>query len=71
MSWKTQRQDEICHCFPATPPYVTDISKLAQINEMRLRFFPDNPPTSTTVEVKALARPELMVEIEAVAATAK
>lgn len=54
-----------------TTTYVTDISKLAQINEMRVRFFPDNPPTSTTVEVKALARPELIVEIEAVAATAK
>lgn len=54
-----------------TTTYVTDISKLAQVNEVRVRFFPDNPPTSTTVEITALARPELMVEIEAVAATEK
>lgn len=54
-----------------TTTFITDISRLAQVNEVRARFFPDNAPTSTTVEVKALARPELMVEIEAIAATAK
>lgn len=54
-----------------TTTYMTDISKIKEVNEMKRRFFPNAPPTSTTVEVKPLARPEFMVEIEAVAATTK
>lgn len=51
-----------------TTTYITDISQLARVNEVRARRFPDDAPTSTTVEVSALASPGLMVEIEAVAA---
>jgi 2-iminobutanoate/2-iminopropanoate deaminase len=36
--------------------------------EIRRQFFTQNFPASTLVEVKSLARPEFMVEIEAVAA---
>lgn len=54
-----------------TTTYMTDISELKEVNEMKQLFFPNNPPTSTTLEVKALARPEYMIEIEAVAATGK
>lgn len=54
-----------------TTTYMTDISKIKEVNKMKQRFFPNNPPTSTTVEVKALANPDFMVEIEAVAATTK
>lgn len=32
---------------------------------LRQRYFPAPPPTSTVVEVKALARPEFMIEVEA------
>jgi reactive intermediate/imine deaminase len=47
--------------------YVTDISRLAETHEVRSQFFPDPPPASTGVEISALAFPDLLVEIEAVA----
>jgi enamine deaminase RidA (YjgF/YER057c/UK114 family) len=38
------------------------------IGEMRAKYMPaDTPPTSTLLGVQALARPEFMIEIEAVA----
>jgi 2-aminomuconate deaminase len=37
---------------------------------VRLGRFPENGPASSTVIVKALVRPELLVEIEAVAVVA-
>lgn len=53
-----------------TNTYVTDISRIAEVNEVRARHFSsDAAPTSTTMEVGGLARPGWMVEIEAVAAT--
>jgi enamine deaminase RidA (YjgF/YER057c/UK114 family) len=40
----------------------------ATITALRQRYLPaDNPPASTLVGVQALARPELLIEIEAVA----
>ena len=49
--------------------YVTDIAEFrAKTREIRLEYFPQDFPTHTLVEVKSLARPEFMVEIEAVAA---
>lgn len=51
-----------------TTTFVTDISRLAEVNEVRARYFSESAPTSTTVEVSALARPGWLVEIEAVAA---
>ena len=47
--------------------YVTDISKRPEISEARQRFFTGDFPTSTLVEVSALADPGLLVEIEAIA----
>lgn len=54
----------------STNTYLADIDDLAAVNEVRARHSPDDPPTSTTVQVGALARPAFLVEIEAVAALA-
>ena len=51
-----------------TTTYMTDISGLAAVNEVRAKHFPANSPTSTTVEVAALASPDLLIEVEAIAA---
>jgi 2-iminobutanoate/2-iminopropanoate deaminase len=49
--------------------YVTEMVEFQKkTREIRRKYFPNNFPASTLVEVKSLARPELMVEIEAVAA---
>ncbi len=49
--------------------YVTDISQLAALREVRDKYVnTKTPPASTLVEVRKLAREELMIEIEAVAA---
>jgi reactive intermediate/imine deaminase len=48
--------------------YVTDMSQLQTLREMRAEYFGAHPPASTLVQVVGLARPELMIEIEAVAA---
>jgi 2-iminobutanoate/2-iminopropanoate deaminase len=47
--------------------YVTDISRRLEINAARQKFFSGDFPTSTLVEVSALAAPGLLVEIEAIA----
>jgi reactive intermediate/imine deaminase len=47
--------------------FLTDISARPAINEVRKRYFGDARPASTLVEVSALAHPEALVEIEAVA----
>lgn len=52
-----------------TTTYLTDIADLATVNAVRNRRFPDTTPTSTTVQVHALASPQLLVEIEAIAVT--
>lgn len=44
------------------------LEKRNQLREARAKFMgPDNPPASTLVGVQALARPEFMLEVEAVA----
>jgi reactive intermediate/imine deaminase len=48
--------------------YITDMSNVAAIREIRARYFGTNTPASTLVQVGALARPELMIEIEVIAA---
>ncbi|MBI4285442.1 MAG: RidA family protein [Chloroflexi bacterium] len=49
--------------------YVTNIAEFrAKTRDLRREYFPPDFPAATLVEVKALAMPELMVEIEAVAA---
>ena len=47
--------------------YVTDMSQVAVIREVRGRYFSSTTPASTLVQVAALARPELMIEIEVIA----
>jgi 2-iminobutanoate/2-iminopropanoate deaminase len=46
---------------------VTDIGKNAEVWRARKEVFTGDFPASTLVEVSALARPEILVEIEAVA----
>ncbi|MBA3316495.1 MAG: RidA family protein [Gemmatimonadales bacterium] len=50
----------------STNMYVTDLSHLAVLRDVRARYLPaDSPPASTLVQVVALYRPELMIEISA------
>ena len=50
-----------------TTTYVTDMTEYFKHQDMRMRYFADAVPTSTTVQVVRLSRPEFMVEIEAFA----
>ena len=47
--------------------FVTDMKYRADLSSVREEFFGNKGPASTLVEVSALAFPELMVEIEAIA----
>lgn len=48
--------------------FIVDVSKNTRFVELRKEFFPDETyPASTLVTVAALNRPELMVEVNAVA----
>ena len=47
--------------------YVTDMDKAPAVREVRAKYFTDNTPASTLVQVVHLARPELMLEIEVIA----
>ena len=49
--------------------YVTDMAGFRmKTGEIRREYFTEDFPATTLVEVKSLARPEFMVEIEAIAA---
>lgn len=47
--------------------FVTDMSTLSEIHEVRSEFFDAPYPASSLVEVSRLVRPEYMIEIEAIA----
>jgi enamine deaminase RidA (YjgF/YER057c/UK114 family) len=47
--------------------FTTDVRYHRDINEARREFLGGNFPTSTMVQVVALARPELLLEINATA----
>jgi 2-iminobutanoate/2-iminopropanoate deaminase len=47
--------------------FVTDITRREEVWQARREFFTGHFPVSTLVEVRALAVPELLVEVEAVA----
>jgi 2-iminobutanoate/2-iminopropanoate deaminase len=47
--------------------YLTDIRYRADLALVRQEFFSKKPPASTLVEVSALAHPDWMIEIEAIA----
>jgi 2-iminobutanoate/2-iminopropanoate deaminase len=50
-----------------TTTYVTDMDEFFKHQDVRMRYFADALPTSTTVQVVRLSRPEFMVEIEVLA----
>lgn len=50
-----------------TTVFVTDSGVVAGMNEAYREFFPHHLPARSTVQVGPLARPEFMIEIEAVA----
>lgn len=54
-----------------TTVFLTDMADFAEFNEAYREFFPADPPARSTVGVAALARPELIVEIEAIAVVAE
>jgi 2-iminobutanoate/2-iminopropanoate deaminase len=47
--------------------YVTDMGKRPEFGKVRNEFFPGNKPCSTLIEVKALAQPDWMVEVDVTA----
>jgi enamine deaminase RidA (YjgF/YER057c/UK114 family) len=47
--------------------YVTDMSKRPEIGKVRSEVFPRAKPCSTLVEVKSLAGPGLLIEVDATA----
>jgi 2-iminobutanoate/2-iminopropanoate deaminase len=51
-----------------TNVYMTDCSQRALTYDIRTEFFGAAPPASTMLEVSALGRPELLIEIDAIAA---
>jgi 2-iminobutanoate/2-iminopropanoate deaminase len=46
--------------------YVTDIAQREEVWKARREFFTGDFPTSTLVEVRALATPQLLVEVNAI-----
>ncbi|MEU7578963.1 RidA family protein [Streptomyces sp. NPDC041068] len=48
--------------------FMTDIDTLAEYASVRGEFLTGTPPTSTTVEVPRLFRPEALIEVDVVAA---
>jgi len=50
-----------------TTTYITDIKYRDGLGKVRSRFYEKDPPTSTLIVVKGLAREEFLVEIEGIA----
>ena len=50
-----------------TTTYLVNASDYRALNEVRTQIFPTQPPASAVVVVKELVRPDLLVEVEAVA----
>ena len=51
--------------------FITDMDKAQPVREVRARYFGETTPASTLVQVARLARPELMLKIEVIAAVAR
>jgi reactive intermediate/imine deaminase len=47
--------------------FITDMSRFMEAQEVRKEYLTDPAPAATTVEVKSLAFPDLLIEIEGVA----
>jgi enamine deaminase RidA (YjgF/YER057c/UK114 family) len=52
-----------------TTTFVTDIEEYFKHVDVRMEYFGPGLPTSTTVEVRRLAHPDFLVEVEAMAVT--
>jgi enamine deaminase RidA (YjgF/YER057c/UK114 family) len=52
-----------------TTTFVTDIEEFFKHVDVRMEYFGPALPTSTTVEVRRLAHPDFLVEVEAIAMT--
>ncbi len=52
-----------------TTTFVTDIDEFFRHVDVRMQYFGAALPTSTTVEVRRLAHPDFLVEVEAIAVT--
>ena len=50
-----------------TTTYIIKPEYVEAVRESRLRYFNENPPTSTLLVISQLARPEFLMEIEAIA----
>jgi enamine deaminase RidA (YjgF/YER057c/UK114 family) len=50
--------------------YLTNISHLPQFRDVRNKYITGTPPASTTIEIPKLARPEALLEVEAIAVVA-
>jgi 2-iminobutanoate/2-iminopropanoate deaminase len=50
-----------------TTTYLVNTSDYRALNEVRAEYFKTNPPASAVLVVKELVRPDLLVEVEAVA----
>ena len=48
-----------------TRMFVTDMARFEEVARAHKEFFADSPPASTIVEVRRLAHPDMMIEIEA------
>jgi len=55
--------DKIVKCLV----FITDMKDFKEMNEVYVGYFDNDPPARSCVEVSALAREELIVEIEAIA----
>lgn len=49
-----------------TTVFLVDLAHRVPVGEVRSRFFPKDPPANTLLVVTSLARPDILVEIEAV-----
>jgi reactive intermediate/imine deaminase len=47
--------------------YITDMSKIQAVRDVRALYFKDVSPASTFVQVAGLVRPELLLEVEVIA----
>lgn len=50
-----------------TNTYMTDLADIQALREIRAGYYGKNAPASTLVKVAGLARPEFLIEIEAIA----
>ncbi len=50
--------------------YLTNISHLPLFRDVRNKFITGTPPASTTIEIPKLARPDALLEVEAIAVVA-